>query len=122
MLFFIFKFAIRRALTFNFANMTGCFIVLFFCFLTKKGYISQLTDKKIIFTLGNYCFSIYMMQEVMFCLLKHTFWQKAAFVAAHPVGTLVISVAAVCALGLATYYWVEKPALAFCKEQIKKWF
>jgi hypothetical protein len=25
-------------------------------------------------------------------------------------------------LGLATYYWVEKPALAFCKEQIKKWF
>ena len=122
MLFFIFKFAIRRALPFNFANMTVCFIVLFFCFLTKKGHISQLTDRKIIFTLGKYCFSIYMMQEVMFCFLKHTFWQEASFVAAHPVLTLIISMAVICALGLITYYAVEKPAFAFCKEQIKKRF
>ena len=107
-LWFLFRFAIIKWQEFNFPVMMILFVVLFYLFLTKKGYLSRWLDNNVCFTLGKYCFSIYMMQEVMFVILNETFWKPYAANMSQPF-VIVVSVLAVCVFGVITYYLVEKP-------------
>lgn len=107
-LWFLFRFAIIKWYEFNFPVMMILFIILFYLFLTQKGYLSRLFDNKLCFMLGKYCFSIYLMQEVMFIILNETFWKPYATHLYQPI-VISISVLAVCLFGIMIYYTVERP-------------
>ena len=119
-LVYIFRFSITKYLPFNFVNMLVLFILLFFLFLTKKGFLSRVLDSPVIFQLGKYCFSIYMMQEVMFHFLAHTFWKSKTFIACFPRTTLLLSLFAVCCFGIFMFHCIEKPSAIVLSRWLSK--
>lgn len=85
--------------------LTGLFIV----FIMRKGFVSNLFENNISAFLGKFAFSIYIMQETVFFILKRTLWQNSVFIAAHPVINVCISTLFCVIVGIITYYCVEKP-------------
>lgn len=87
------------------------FSVFFVCMLTEKGIFSRLISKTPICVFGKYAYSIYVMQEAAFYLLKKTLWKNTGFMQTCPTGALGVSVLVAVCMGVAVYYLVEKPAL-----------
>lgn len=85
------------------------FSVLFVCMLTEKGLVSQVLVRCRLNRLGKYGYSIYVMQEAAFLVLKKTFWKNTFFIQEHIWESLFISVVAAVFLGMVVYYIVEKP-------------
>ena len=86
------------------------FSVLFVCMITGKGILSKLIGQSRLCRLGKYAYSIYVMQETAFFLLKHTLWKNPVFVQRYVPLCLGISVLTAVFLGVITYYLVERPA------------
>ena len=86
------------------------FSVFFACLLTRRGVFSRLTDHRCTGFPGRYAYSIYVMQEVAFAVLKRTFWKNTTFLHDYPVKAIGISIFATVALGVLTYHLVEQPA------------
>ena len=60
--------------------------------------------------MGKYAYSIYVMQETAFFLLKRTLWKNSVFCTEIRSALLGISVLAAVVLGIIIYYLVERPA------------
>lgn len=91
---------------------------LFILFLLRKGILSKLTDNKLFYKLGTYTFSMYVMQEVVFRILFKNYCQCSSFITAYPMLALVLYIAITCLFGIATYYIIEKPAIALFKKNL----
>ncbi len=99
------------------------FVLLLVCMLSQKGVISRVFNRKIFGTLGKYSYSIYVMQQIAFWTLRDVFWQKnISYIQQHGLRTLLISLVFSVALGIVTYYVVEKPAAALFKKMGKRIF
>lgn len=86
------------------------FSVLFLCMLTGKGFLSRAFIRSRLWILGKYSYSIYVMQETAFLILRNTVWKKEILVQEHVFLCLVVSVSVTAALGIIFYYLVERPA------------
>ena len=111
----LFKFSIINPLSYSFPILTILFIIIFYCFLTKKGYISRFLDNNVVFQLGKYCFSIYMMQDFCFQLLNKFLWNNIHFgIIEHPIFNILAGILFCIIVGIITYYIIEEP----CKRLI----
>lgn len=86
------------------------FPVFFACLLTRRGVFSKLTDHKMIGLPGRYAYSIYVMQEAVFAVLKRTLWKNTVFLHDYPVPALTVSILVTIMAGIGTYHLVERPA------------
>lgn len=85
------------------------FAAFFICQLTGKGAFSRITNNPVAGFAGKYAYSVYVMQEVAFAVMKHTWWKSEDFIYDHVVISLGISVFMAVAIGILTYYLIEKP-------------
>ena len=85
------------------------FLVFFVCQLTGKGIFARITNNPVAGFAGKYAYSIYVMQEVAFAVMKRTWWRNEDFIYNHVALSLGISVLITVAAGIMTYYLVEKP-------------
>lgn len=85
------------------------FAVFFICQLTGKGVFARITNNPVAGFAGKYAYSVYVMQEVAFAVMKHTWWKNEDFIFDHVVISLGISVFMAAAIGIVTYYLIEKP-------------
>lgn len=85
------------------------FAVFFICQLTGKGVFARITNNPVAGFAGKYAYSVYVMQEVAFAVMKHTWWKNEDFIYDHIVISLGISVFMAVAIGIVTYYLIEKP-------------
>jgi len=98
-----------------------CFAAILVLFLQKKGAVSHALDHKIFGWTGKYAYSVYVMQQISFWILRRSLWKNAAFVENVPL-CLFFSLLFSISIGIATYYLVERPAVrlyARIKEKIK---
>lgn len=95
------------------------FAILIFCFVCQKGIISKITDASIFKYLGQYSYSIYVMQQASFYLLGYSFWKNTEFLNSHIMLTLLYSLLFSIAIGIMTFYIIEQP-LARIGKVIKK--
>lgn len=115
---------------FFFADLTygnQFFVVILFsglmlCMLSGKGLLSRLFNNKFFGFLGKYSYSIYMMQQIAFWILKETLWENTAFVTQHSLRCIIFSTAFALLLGIAAYYIVEKPSAIVLNRFGKKLF
>ena len=98
------------------------FPIFLACLLTRKGIVSRLTDYKFVGFPGKYAYSIYVMQEVAFAILKRTLWKNTDFLHDYPVAAIATSVFLTAALGIPTYYLVEQPSARFLKKTLQDYF
>ena len=85
------------------------FPIFFVCLLTRKGIFSLLTDHKWSGSVGKYAYSVYVMQEVAFGILKKTFWKNTGYLERYPVHAILLSILITLGIGILTYHCVEKP-------------
>ncbi len=98
------------------------FSCLLVCMISGKGIFSRLFNNRFFGFFGRYSYSIYMMQQVAFWILKATFWKNTDFAAQHGLWCVAISAAFAVVLGIVTYYLVEKPGAALLNKAGKKLF
>ena len=91
------------------------FVILIFCFVMNKGLLSQVTNIKLFEILGQYSYSIYVMQQIAFWLLKVYFWKNTDFLQNHFALTIVLSLIFTLILGIVTYYIIERPMIIWYK-------
>ena len=111
-------FAGRRAYR-NQVVVVILFSIFLLCLLTRKGIFSKITDNKTAGFPGKYAYSVYVMQEVAFGILQKTFWKDTYFLENYPAAAILISVMITFALGMVTYYLVEKPGAIFLKRKFQ---
>mgnify|MGYP000000594689 FL=1 len=95
------------------------FPVFFACLLTRRGVFSELTDHKMIGLPGRYAYSIYVMQEAVFAVLKRTLWKNTVFLHDYPVPALTVSILVTIMAGIVTYHLVERPATKVLKKRLQ---
>lgn len=88
------------------------YMVVLIIFVNNQGLISRMLNVEWISKISKPCYSIYVMQQFSFYVLKRTLWTYTDYVIYHPLRTIVISVAFVVCVGIATYYLVEKKAMS----------
>ena len=94
----------------NMFSVIVLFTVLLICFVSHQGILSRFLNKPVFSSLGKYAYSIYVMQQVSFIILEKTFWKYTNFVTTHEYITLLISTCFSIAVGILTYYLIEKPS------------
>lgn len=92
------------------------FCILLLSALSAGSPIAMVFNRKPFGYLGRYAYSIYVMQQTGFYILRKTIWQNTAFTD-NVALCLIISTILVAALGVVTYHVVEKP----CIKLYKKW-
>jgi len=98
--------------------MVICFIVLFWLFITKKGYLSQLLNNNLSVFLGQFTFAIFLTHQFIIKLWKFYVCEAhSGWVTAHPVENLVLLFVAIILFGMFTYYFVEKPSAKYFKKK-----
>lgn len=113
-LYLLIRTAIIKKLDIAFPIILICFLLLFFLFLFKKGWVSCLLDRPAVSFMGKYCFSIYMMQEIMFPIVNRVLWKNSCFGASvFPVFNMICGIMLCIILGVFTYHLVEKPMRNF---------
>lgn len=60
------------------------FCILFVSFLAQKGLLSKLLDNNVSEYLGQYAYSIYIMQGIGLAIANYFIWNNQAFVLSHP--------------------------------------
>lgn len=97
------------------------FIIIIMLFLLNKGWFSQILNNDIWSNLAKYTYSVYMMHMFVYEMLKGSLWKyNPNFVYAHPALNIMIAISGALVLGIATYYFVEKPAAQYLKNLNKK--
>ncbi|MBQ6516028.1 acyltransferase [bacterium] len=92
------------------------FTVMFLLFLKSKGILSALFNSKWISYCGRYAYSIFVMQQIGFNILKNTLWKIPTFVSNAPL-CISVSIAVTIIIGIVTYYAVELPAGKYLKKK-----
>ena len=114
--FFVYICSIRQAESSSVFVIT--FSVFFSCIVSKLSYLRRLFHKPVFQTLGKYSYSVYLMQIVVFDVLKTTLWTNPVFlnrsVLCSAVSILIFLIA-----GILGYYLIENPSLKLYKK-IKK--
>lgn len=95
------------------------FPVFFVCLLTRKGIFSRITDRRIIGLPGRYAYSVYVMQEIAFAILKRSFWKNTVFLYNYPVAAIAFSIFVTITLGVLTYHLVEQPAAKILRKNLQ---
>lgn len=83
------------------------FTALFICFIYNKGLISRILNNKWFGFLGKYAYSIYVMQQISFWILAKTLWKTE--IVDRPVACIGVSLMFCIAIGISTFYLIEKP-------------
>lgn len=100
-----------------------CFACLFLSFTLKKGYISQLLDKKMWGNIGKYTYSIYMSQYLIQILLAKGNWlAEQPFYKTintnYPLLDLVVFyVLLEVVIGILVYYLIETKCLMYFRQR-----
>ena len=97
------------------------FCVLFLALTRGNGLLSWLTNRPAVGFLGQYSYSIYVMQQVVLSTLKRTLWKNTEFVNNHPLRCIALSVLICVLVGVAASYCVEKPAMKLYRRWKKQW-
>lgn len=92
------------------------FSVLFVCMVSTKGLLSRIFNNKFFGFFGKYAYSIYVMQTISFWILRDYVWKNSDYILNHGLRCIIISIAFAVAVGIITYYAVEKP----CSKILKK--
>jgi len=87
------------------------FAILVFCMVSGHGLWAKVLNRKIFGVLGRYSYSIYVMQQIAFYILRKTFWRNTAFLNEHIAAALIISTLLTVLVGVVTYHIVEVPAV-----------
>ena len=85
------------------------FAVFFLCQLNGRAIFGRFTNNPKLGFAGKYAYSIYVMQEVAFAIMKNTWWKNETFIHDHVALSLGFSVLFSLVLGILVYYLVEKP-------------
>lgn len=123
--FFIFVYAIfsmyvKKIEPENSFNHVIAFFLLIFCFIQKKGIISQFFEKRIFAVLAKYCLSIYLMHGCIVFYLFPYFFQKYPNILMEYKGfTVFITLFLVCLSGVIVHHAVELPAARALKKLLK---
>ncbi len=91
------------------------FVILILSFAMNKGVLSKITNLRGFEKLGRYSYSIYVMQSPSFWLLGLFLWNQKEFLHQHFALTIVLSLLFSCALGVVSYYFVERPVIRWYK-------
>lgn len=103
------KFSVLKNIHTAYPIMVLLFASLFWLFLQKKGFLSQLLDCKLCSFLGRYCYSIYMIQELSFPVLNKFLWQNTQYgILVYPIANIVLGIFIICLEGVLIYYFVEQ--------------
>ena len=83
------------------------FSMMFFLFIGNLGYFSSIIlNKKIFNTLGNYSYSIYIMQNVVFYIIDYCL-KTYPILTFHPYFVIIISMLLFLSIGIGSYYIVN---------------
>lgn len=101
----------------GFGTWSNAFIIiilfsfLFVSFVKKNGIVSCMLDRKICGILGRYSYSIYVMQQISFYILRDTVWKNTSLLENHTYISLCISIVFSILVGVLTYHIIERPAI-----------
>ncbi len=119
LLFLIYKWTIVKSIPQAVVILVFLFSVLFILFLAQRGFLSRLLNNDICFKFGQYCFSIYLVQDFMYQILYKVLWSNPHIgVLKYPVLNIFLGMLFVGIAGIIVYYIIEKPF----KNIIKKLF
>jgi len=94
----------------NFLPLLFAFIMLFYLFLIKKGWVSQLLENKNFSFIGQYVYSIFVTHIIIFDLINEVFWKiHPYFVINHLLFNTFAVILLSIMFGVITYYLIEKP-------------
>ena len=104
----------------NFLFVIILFILLFICFLAKKGIISNLFDNNISVFWGRFTYSIFLT-HVLVKDLWEIYILKAhqVFAVSNPIINLISVYIVTVLVGILTYYSIERPCAMLCKKWMK---
>ncbi len=87
-----------------------CFYFLFLDFLFKKGILSYIFDSHIVSFLSKYCFSLFLMQDMVFPVTNKLLWTNADYgTTQYPILSILGGIFLCIITGIFTYYCVEQP-------------
>lgn len=109
-------FFLKEQTTGNHFFVVIMFSILLVCMINGKGILSRICNNKFFGFAGKYAYSIYMMQQVSFWILKKTIWQDTAYIEQHALRSIAVSLIFSIVVGIITYYVIEKPATAGLKK------
>jgi peptidoglycan/LPS O-acetylase OafA/YrhL len=120
----IFKVLFMKLKTWEFEfYYSMCFAVLLFLFSIKIGWLSRLTNNRIMGFVGRYCYSIYVMQYLVQILLAkgNRLGENKiylSFVNTHPIVDLVVNfVILEFIVGTIVYHLVERPCYQYLEQK-----
>lgn len=94
------------------------FCILFYCFLIKQGILSKFLDKGIFGSLGQYSYTIYIMQFLIMEILKYTVYNhNITFIKGHTSLVFTLQTIIVVLGGIIIYQFFEKPINRFIKKK-----
>lgn len=96
------------------------FSLFLLCLLSKNDPLGLVLNRKIFGFCGKYAYSIYVMQGTSFYILQKTLWKSEAFVS-NVWLALALSTAFALAVGIGTYYLVERPLAGLYGKWYKKY-
>lgn len=109
--FLIQVFVIGKGRLTNMFIIVIAFAALLVSFMNGAGMVGRALNLEVLGVLGRYSYSIYVMQDITFRLLRETLWRHEGFLEAHVLWTFVISLAFAALVGVGTYHLVERPCL-----------
>ncbi len=114
LLFFLVYYTFLHKL--NYDNVL-IFIIFFWLFLIKKGYLSQFFDNNFSVFLGQFTFAIFLTHQLIIKLWHfYICVDNSSWVILHPVINLVLLFTVIIGFGIFTYYAFEKPVTKYIKE------
>lgn len=87
------------------------FAIWFMCMLSGGGLVSRFLSVPIFAKLGKYCYSIYVMQQIGFWILRDTVWCNKELMEVHTGIMIGASVVFTVFLGILTYHLIEQPCI-----------
>lgn len=97
------------------------FVVILFsglliCMVSGKGLVSRIFNNKFFGFFGRYSYSIYIMQQVAFWILKLTLWKNTDFAVNNTLQCIAVSTVFAVVIGILSYYIIEKTSAAVLKK------
>lgn len=118
-IFFMYKFFLQALQVNNRIILIIIFSIFLFCLLSQNDPLGILLNRKSIGYVGRYAYSIYVMQDVSFDILRMTLWKNEALVS-NVYLNLILSVSFSVLLGIVTYYIIEKPTTTLYQRWCRK--
>lgn len=115
-LIWLFDYFLRSTRVKNHILLIIIFSVLLLIMLSSSSLTRKLLNRKFFGALGKYAYSIYVVQQSSFILMRKTLWLNAELIA---IPWIALSVSTLCSVifGIMAYYMIEKP----CAGLYSKW-